>query len=150
MLETKEAPHVSGRDQGRTLATLLQPLRPGRDFHILGLDLRALHTMGGVSARVRLPIARFNIPEFSREARRRNYGGLCGHYLLIGQRRAADFNRRGQGVGLGFADSWPVLRWVAARNPTRIFTNRAAALETRRRALLAAYGCEQPVLPARR
>ena len=141
MLEIKEASHVSWRDQGRVLGEVLHSLRPGRDYHILGLDLPSLWALDGVPARFRLPIARFDIPGFSREVQRRNYSGLCGHYLLISQRRAAGFQRRGQGVGVGFVDSWPVLCWVAARNPTWIFSNRAVALETRRRTLLAAKGC---------
>lgn len=138
MLEIKPASHVPWERKGWILGQLLQSLSPGKDYHILALDLPSLAALGHLPSRTKLPIAQFNIPAFSREALARNYGGLCGHYLLISRRRAARHGCQAQGVGLGFVDSWPVLRWVAARGATWIFSNRAAELEGLRRTLLAA------------
>ncbi len=64
------------------------------------------------------------------------YGGICGHYLLLGERRLAAHRARGQKVGTGFPASRYCLYRELNRGIDWIFSNRACELSSLRERLL--------------
>ena len=136
MLEVKPAAHVPAGKRNHVLGQHLKGLKAGRDYHLLALDLPLLRELYGVPARAKLPIAYLRISNLTRFIRREKYGGLCGHYLLLAYHPAVRPIRRMKRIGVGFADNWAVLKWIAARDVAWIFSNQAVALEQRRRVRL--------------
>lgn len=136
MLEVKPAAHVPAGKRDYLLDQHLQELKAGRDYHLLALDLPLLRELPGLPPRAKLPIAYLRISYLARYILREKYGGLCGHYLLLAYHPAVRPIRRMKRTGMGFADTWPVLKWIAARDGNWIFSNQAVALEKRRQVLL--------------
>ena len=84
-------------------------------------------------------VAEVNVGELSREVLEQDYGGLCGHYLLLGERRMALHRARDQRLGTGFAASRNCFFRELNRGVDWIFSNRAAQLAELRTQLLDNY-----------
>ena len=118
------------------LAGIFAALEAGRDYHFLALDAESLGPAGFAGPGACLLVAETNVAAQSRRVLEAGYGGLCGHYLLIGKAYAARHRQRGQGLGTGF----PASRFCFYRELNRgidwIFSNRAARLAGIRARLL--------------
>lgn len=129
MLEIKSGyyPHPPG--QAATLKTLLSPLAPVRDYHLISLRPQLFAMFSSWPPRALLPIARLNAAALSRLSRQRSYGGLAGHYALLSTRVLCRHLAAGQSVGTGFIASRNVLFREINRGVEWLFSNRAVQLQ---------------------
>ncbi len=129
MIEVKDASQNRPDRINRSLAEALTPLEPARDFHIMSMSLPLLATVEALPRRACLPIAGLNVRAAARAVAAHGYGGLTGHYSLIGRRRIAALHRRGRRIGTGFVNSRGCLFREMARGIDWLFTDRALALQ---------------------
>lgn len=101
---------------------------PVRDYHVLSLSRRVLEAVRFATPAACVPVARWNLGELSRAALRRGWGGVAGHYAVVGARTIARHHRAGRKVGTGYVRSAGVLRREVGRGVDWIFTNDAAAV----------------------
>jgi glycerophosphoryl diester phosphodiesterase len=130
MIEVKAETYRQFHVQTAILATTLAPLRPADDYHLLSLDPHMFAYLGFAPRRALLPIAWADVKTASRLALTRGYGGVCGHFLLLGDRTMARHQRRGQQVGCGMVNSARGLYREIHRGTDWIFSDRAATLAT--------------------
>lgn len=128
MIEAKAEAYGQFHVQTAILAATLAPLRPADDYHLLSLDPRMFAHLGFAPRRALLPIAWADVRTASRLALARGYGGVCGHFLLLGDRTMERHRRRGQRVGCGMVNSARGLYREILRGTDWIFSDRAAAL----------------------
>ncbi len=123
MIEVKEEPYPELERQNQILGDLLKGWEPGRDFHILLLDpaLERLVTFAPKSCF--LLVAFFNVEAFSRTSLEQGFGGIGGHYLLIGQQVVTRHLEAGQFMGTGYPKSKNALYRELNRGVQWIFTN---------------------------
>jgi len=128
MIEVKAEPYRRFHMQTAILAAILAPLRPVDDYHLLGLDPRMFAYLGFAPRQALLPIAWADVKTTSRLALARGYGGVCGHFILLGDRTMKRHQRRGQQVGCGMVNCAKGLYREIHRGVDWIFSDRAAAL----------------------
>lgn len=128
MIEIKAEPYPAPRSQRAALADTLAPLEPVRDYHLMSLDPGMFRHLGFVPRQALVPIAWADVGTFSRLALDRGYGGVNGHFLLVGGRHLRRHHRRGQGVGVGMVASRRSLYREIERGVDWIFSNHAVAL----------------------
>jgi len=136
MVELKSDRLGQAARKSERLAEIFAGLEAVRDYHFLALQASALEPAGFAGARACLLVAELNTARLSREAGRQGYGGLCGHYLLVGNRLLQHHRAAGQQVGTGFAASRFCFYREVNRGIDWIFTNRAARLAAIRARLL--------------
>jgi glycerophosphoryl diester phosphodiesterase len=136
MVELK--PDSLGQDdlKAERLAAIFAGLEAGRDFHFLALAAESLGPAEFAGRPACLLVAETDLAAQSRRALEGGYGGLCGHYLLLGEKLLARHRAQGQQLGTGF----PLSRFCFYRELNRgvdwIFTNRACRLAAIRTRLL--------------
>ena len=129
MIEVKRQSWPAPRVQEQQLLEVLQPLEPMRDYHLLALDPAVLQPFSQVPAQARVAIAD-GWPSFSsRWVRRHGWGGVCGHYMLVGNAMVRDHHRQHQQVGTGYVGSMGGLFRECNRGIDWIFSNHAVALQ---------------------
>ncbi|MGD9250059.1 MAG: glycerophosphodiester phosphodiesterase family protein [Desulfobacterales bacterium] len=128
MIEVKAAVQTRPDRINQSLAEALAPLEPERDFHLMSMTLDLLAAIEALPQRACLPIAGLNVRAAARAVVAHGYGGLTGHYALIGRRRIADLHRRGRRIGTGFINSRGCLFREMARGIDWLFTDRALVL----------------------
>ncbi len=136
MVELK--PDQLGEDalKSARLAEILSPLTAERDYHFVALhpDLFELVEFAGKASCVL--VAELQIAEYSRQVIERDYGGLCGQYLLLSDHLVRLHRAQGQKLGTGF----PTSRYCFYRELNRgvdwIFTDHAVKLAAIRARLL--------------
>jgi glycerophosphoryl diester phosphodiesterase len=97
--------------------------------HIITLRPQMFRVITFVPESTFLPIARFNVSELSQLARRENYGGLAGHYVLLTQATLDKHHAMRQKVGTGYIGSKACLFRELNRGVEWIFSNNAAAMQ---------------------
>jgi len=138
MVELKADSLGQARRKGERLQKILAGLEAVRDYHFLALRSNALEPAGFAGTRACLLVAELDLAKLSREAKQGGYGGICGHYLLIGNRLLQRHQALGQQVGTGFAASRFCFYREVNRGIDWIFTNRARKLAAIRAQLLRA------------
>lgn len=128
MLEMKAERFPDAARQNDILRAHLAGLEPGRDYHLLALDPALFDVFDTVPAPFCLPVATTNPGLLSAAALAKGYGGLTGHYLLIGPGRQAVHEKAGQKIGTGFIRSQNALWREVNRGVEWIFSNEAAKL----------------------
>ncbi len=128
MIEVKNEVYRDFHLKTAALADTLAPLEPVRDYHLLSLDPKLFAYLGFAPPRALVPIAWGSATAFSRMALERGYGGVCGHFLLVGQAMLQRHHRHHQQVGCGMVASARGLYREICRGTDWIFSNRAAAL----------------------
>lgn len=131
MIEVKAEAIFDPPAQGRAIAEILAPLRPGTDYHFMSLDPRAFSGIPGLPRAACIPIARFDCRGFARLARREGYAGIAGHYLLVSRALIEELHAGGLAAGTGYSQSLPVLYRELNRGVDWVFSNRAAWLARR-------------------
>ena len=122
--------------KAQRLADIFAGLQAGRDYHFLALQAESLQPAGFAGPRASVLVAKFNTAAQSRQVEERGLGGLCGHYLLLGERLLASHRARGQRLGTGFPGSRYSFYRELNRGVDWIFTNRASRLAAIRERLL--------------
>ena len=128
MIEVKAEPYVAPSVQSAMLADLLSPLTPAADYHFMSLDPAMFRYLGFAPRACLVPIAWAHVGAFSRLALARGYGGVAGHFLLVGRSRIARHHRFGQRVGCGMVASPRCLYREVSRGVDWIFSNCAVHL----------------------
>ncbi len=130
MIEIKAEPYPDPLIRSATLAHLLSPLAPVADYHLMSLDPGMLRHLGFVPRSCLVPIAWADVKAFSRLAFECGYGGVAGHFLLVGSRAIARHHQHGQAVGCGMVESRRCLYREIDRGVDWIFSNRAVELKS--------------------
>lgn len=129
MVELKAEPIPEPGRRNRILGELFAGLTPVRDYHLLSLVPEMLDQVSFAPAAACVAVAGLNLRAFSREALRRGWGGVAGHYALTGSRRVDRHHRAGQAVGTGYIRSANALYREVGRGVDWIFSNHAAELQ---------------------
>ena len=129
MVEIKSERCCDVTRQRDILMRHFEHLTPGRDYHLLSLDPDLLCRLRFSPARVCVPIAQMNLRQVYRAAQANAWGGMAGHYALIGRRYIAAMHRRGCQIGTGYINSPNCLYREVARGVDWLFSDRALALQ---------------------
>ena len=129
MLEVKEFSPERLQQQRDTLKQSLAPLQPGKDFHILSLDVERFTLVNFLPPDIYLPVAETNVKFMSETSLERSYCGLSGNYLLLTQKRLQRHVDAGQTISTGFPRSRYCLYRELNRDIEWIFTNDAVHLQ---------------------
>ena len=142
MIEVKEQSWPDIRIQERCLEEVLQPLEPVQDYHLLTLDPAVLQPFTRIPSRARVAVTE-GWPGFSsRWVQRHRWGGLCGHYLLVGTAMMGRHQRKRQRVGTGYIASPSCLFRELNRGVDWVFSNDAKDLQRKVRACLSESASE--------
>jgi len=129
MVEIKSERRSDLTRQRDILARHFEHLTPGRDYHLLSLDPDLLHRLRFDPAGVCVPIAQINLRRVNRMAQAKAWGGMAGHYALIGRRHIDALHRRGYQVGTGYINSYNCLVREVARGVDWLFSDQALILQ---------------------
>ena len=129
MVEVKQERYPDAHRQNRILRELFEGLTPGADFHLLSLTPDMFRLTPFAPPAACIPVARLNLPRLSRLALRNGYGGVAGHYALVGDAVIRRQHAAGQGVGTGYPCSLRVLAREVNRQVDWIFTNHAGDVQ---------------------
>ncbi len=129
MLEFKAEPRPHPEQQLRAVQAALGSLSPGRDFHLMSLDIPTLDWLGQAWPTALVTIARHNVQVMSDYALRRSCAGMTGHYALLSRATVQRHRAAGQWCGLGFPASRQCLRYCLNQGATYLFSNHALALQ---------------------
>jgi glycerophosphoryl diester phosphodiesterase len=129
MVEIKAAALNAPERQDRALSELFSALQPGGDYHFLSLEPAAFRRVRFAPRHAFVPVARLNFQGFSRLALREGYGGVAGHYALVGAAAIARHRRAGQCVGTGYPRSANCLFRELNRGVEWIFSNHAGQVQ---------------------
>lgn len=130
MIEVKQQQWPDPVQQVSRLKKILHGLVPGKDFHFLCLHPEALEPLGQYAQNAWLAISEYWPALRSRWVKHRRWGGLCGHYLLIGNDTIKSLHRNGQKVGTGYVQSRNCLFREINRGVDWIFSNDAVHLQS--------------------
>lgn len=136
MVEIKKEPYPDPARQKEILGSALSGLEPVEEYHFLSLAPEMFANVCFVPERTFLPVGEINILALSRMALDEGWGGILGHYYLIGQRRIRTHNEAGQQVGTGYIASENCLCREVNRGVSWIFTENAGKICSIRRRLL--------------
>ncbi len=128
MVEIKEEHYPDPAGQARTLERLFSHLTPALDYHLISLTPRMFRYVDFAPRDALIPIGGLDIRRMSRLALRKNLGGLLGHYFLLTKGLMKKHVSRGQGIGVGYADSRNVLYREIRRGVDWIFSNNAGEM----------------------
>jgi len=129
MIEVKALPPSATVPARDLLAHCLGELIPGRDYHLLSLDPELLARLQFKPAQACLPIAQLNRRKITRAADTHAWGGIAGHYTMIGSRTIADLHRRGLRVGTGYINTSHCLFREVTRGVDWLFSDNALTLQ---------------------
>jgi glycerophosphoryl diester phosphodiesterase len=129
MVELKQEPYPDPVRQNGILRDLCAALAPGADFHFLSLAPEMFRVTPFAPPSACIPVARLNVPALSRLSLRAGYGGVAGHYALVGGSVIRRQHAAGQGVGTGYPRSIRVLAREINRQVDWIFSNHAAEIQ---------------------
>lgn len=136
MIELKHDRLNQGKIKAARLAEVFATFRPAKDFHFLALQADLFELTGFAGHKACLLVAELEVSDFSQQVIEHDYGGLCGHYLLLSSRLLGLHHARGQKLGTGFPGSRQCFVRELNRNVDWIFTNRALKLKRIREQLL--------------
>ena len=129
MLEIKEENYPSPDVQSQRLASVLSPLRPIRDYHVLALNPALFDRFPWLPREACVTVSQANPHAMSAVTLEKNYGAFTGHYLLTNRRLLHRHQTAGQRVGVGFPASRNSLIREINRRVDWIFTNHALRLQ---------------------
>ena len=129
MLEIKSEAWPDQEQQKALLQAQLASLTPGEDYHFLALDPALFSRVDFMPPRYCFPVAEVNVSRLSRIALTEGFGGLGGHFLLLGNQLKARHEAQGQRLGTGFPTSKNALFRELNRGIEWVFSNDAVALQ---------------------
>jgi glycerophosphoryl diester phosphodiesterase len=129
MLEIKAASYPDRDRQNRALGDVFAALTPGRDFHLLSLAPELFRLINFTPAAAFVPVARLNFAGLRRLAMQEGYGGVAGHYALVGDSSIQRLHAAGQKVGTGYPRSRNCLFREIHRGVDWIFSNHAGEVQ---------------------
>ena len=136
MMELKQDALPDLERKRARLQALFAPLTPAVDYHVLALSVELFAPMSFAGERAFIPVAELNVAEISRLSLQREFAGIGGQYLLLGNRLVQRHAARGQRVGTGFIASRYCLYRELNRGIEWVYSNHACRLAAIRRRLL--------------
>lgn len=136
MVELKQDEFSNHQSQRECLQNLFSNLTPALDFHILALSQPIFSLVDFLPDNALLPVAAFNIGEFSEKSLQRNYAGISGQYLLVTNKLIRKHGQLNQKTGTGFVGSRFCFYRELNRGVEWIFTNHALKMQAIRNKLL--------------
>ena len=128
MVEVKEELYPEPEKQVMILKKIFSDLDPSKDFHLISLSPQMLEKIDFLENSAKILVAEFNVNELSRIAIEKNYAGIAGHYILLGNtvvRKHLNFRQK---IGIGYPRSKNSLFRELNRNVEWIFSNDAVGL----------------------
>lgn len=129
MIELKTEVYPELEKQKHILKSLLAPLSPGEDFHIISLDMPLFSHVDFLPASALLPVSTTNAAQLSALSLEHNWGGVTGHYLFMSASLVEKHHKARQKIGSGFANSEKVLFRELNKNVDWVFSNEALAMQ---------------------
>ncbi len=129
MLEIKDEHYPQPEKQSAILRDHLAPLSPGAHYHFLALAPQLFDRVSFVEPKYCFPVSEINVRNLSQAAIDQCYGGLTGHYLLLGNRLKERHMQEGQRIGTGFISSKNCLFRELNRGVEWIFSNDAVKIQ---------------------
>jgi glycerophosphoryl diester phosphodiesterase len=148
MVEVKQEHTPDPARQNRVLGELFSGLTPGQDFHLISLAPHLFRPLAFAPKSALVPIARLNPGTFGRLAAREGYGGLAGHYAVVGRSDIEQQHAAGRKVGTGYVRAPNCLFRELNRGVDWIFSNHAAEVQALLRRLQSAESraaCSRPL-----
>jgi glycerophosphoryl diester phosphodiesterase len=129
MIEIKSMPKDDRPGHQQRLREILGPLTPVTDYHLLCLQPEALPVPPFLPRSALVAVADRLPQQMSRWVLKHRWGGICGHFLFIGNALIHRHHAAGQKVGIGYARSRNSLFRELNRGIDWIFSNDASALQ---------------------
>lgn len=129
MVEIKALSPAGASRSREILQSYFGHLVAGRDYHLLSLDPALLSRLGFSPPQACIPIARAATGNIRQAVRSNAWGGMAGHYALVGRRHIAAMHGCGCQVGTGFVNSRGCLHREVARGVDWLFSDRPLALQ---------------------
>lgn len=129
MIEVKQQSWPSVKDQETELLKVLEPLKAITDFHFLALQPRILNRFSQVPSQALVAVCDGWPQKFSSWVRQNDWGGVCGHYVLISRAMVISHQLAGQHIGTGYIHSRSTLYRELNRGIDWIFSNHAVAMQ---------------------
>lgn len=129
MMEIKAESYPDRDRQNQVLGEVFAALSPGRDFHLLSLAPEMFRLIRFAPAAAFVPVARLNLPDLSRLALQEGYGGVAGHYAMVGDSAIRRHHAAGQRVGTGYPRARNCLFREIHRGVDWIFSNHAGEVQ---------------------
>ncbi len=136
MIELKRDPLPDIERKRARLQALFASLTPAADYHVLALSLDLYAPIDFAGDQAFIPVAELNVGEISRQTLQRDFAGIGGQYLLLGNRLVQRHAARGQHVGTGFIASRFCLYRELNRGIEWVYSNDACRLVAIRGRLL--------------
>jgi glycerophosphoryl diester phosphodiesterase len=149
MVEVKQGHSPDPARQNQVLGELFSGLTPGRDFHLISLAPHLFRALTFVPNSALVPIARLNPGKFGRLAVREGYGGLAGHYAVVGRSAIEQQHAAGRQVATGYIRTPNCLFRELNRGVDWIFSNHAAEVQALLQRLQSADSCAACSRPLR-
>ncbi len=118
------------------LAEIFAGLQAVRDFHFLALQADLFDPAEFAGNKALVLVSELEVDALSQQVIEQDYGGLCGHYLLLNKRLIDLHRARGQKLGTGFVGSRHCFYREINRGVDWVFSNRALKLKRIREQLL--------------
>ncbi len=129
MIEVKEERYPDPAWQNRRLGQVLAPLTPCRDYHLLSLAPAMFALLDCVPRDALLAVCTVNVGSWSAAVEQNRYGGVTGHYWLLGDGTLTKHRRLRQKGGTGFVYSRNSLYREVNRGVDWVFSNHALKLQ---------------------
>lgn len=124
MLELKAEPGATERARVAAVQSVLAPLAPGVDYHLMSLTPPLLDHYA-VPERAKISIGRFALRAVSAHVLARGQAALGAHYALLPQKLARRHLAQGQQLALGFPSSRNALRAQVLRGARWLYCDDA-------------------------
>jgi glycerophosphoryl diester phosphodiesterase len=129
MIEIKRQPWLDRIKQMRRLEKILSPMKPMEHYHLITCHPETLSPLKKIPSRAKVAVAQYHPIHLSRWVKHHQWGGLCGHYFLIGNKAIETHHRLGQKIGTGFPQTRNSLFREVNRGIDWIFSNDAVRLQ---------------------
>lgn len=129
MVEIKDESHADLLHQRKTLQHHFESLTPGSDYHLLCLNPDRLQRLRFSPADTCIPIAQMNFRKVYRAVQTNAWGGLAGHYALIGRDAIEALHANHCQVGTGYINSPNCLYREVTRGVDWLFSDQALVLQ---------------------
>lgn len=129
MIEIKNTAWPDPAAQNQAIHRILAPLNPAQDYHFISLVPELLAHVRDLPGQTMIPIAYHRPGKLYRQVLDGRWGGLCGHYTMIGNPMVRRLKSRGKAAGTGYAASRNCLFREVRRGIEWIFSNNAVELQ---------------------
>lgn len=129
MIEVKKQPWLDRFKQARRFEKILSAMEPLEHYHLITCHPETLLPYTEIPSGAKVAIAQHLPSHLSKWVKQHQWGGLCGHYLIMGNNAIKAHHRLGQKIGTGFTQTRNGLFREVNRGVDWIFSNDADSLQ---------------------